>query len=70
MALKNLVLFNTLDGIVDKLSEDQIQSNEELAEYVDVCEAVESGNFPESAYEEYDDEDRLIHLIELTKEFD
>lgn len=70
MELKNLVLFNTLDSLVDKLSEEQIQSNEELSKYVFQRDAIESGNIPESAYEEYDNEDRLIHLIELTKEFD
>lgn len=50
MELKNLVLFNTLDGIVDKLSEEQIQSNEELSEYVFQRDSIESGNIPESAY--------------------
>ena len=68
MELKNLVLFNTLDSLVDKLSEEQIQSNEDLSEYVFQRNAIESGNIPESAYAEYDNEEKLTHLIELTKE--
>lgn len=67
MELKNLVLFNTLDGLVDKLSEKQIQSNKELAEYVFQRDAIESGNVPESAYEEYDNEEKLLNLIEIVK---
>lgn len=67
MELKNLVLFNTLDGLVDKLSEEQIQSNKELAEYVFQRDAIESGNVPESAYEEYDSEEKLLNLIEIVK---
>lgn len=67
MELKNIVLFNTLDGLVDKLSEEQIQSNEELAEYVFQRDAIESGNVPESAYEEYDKEEKLLNLIEIVK---
>lgn len=67
MELKNLVLFNTLDSLVDKLSEKQIQSNEELSEYVFRRDAIESGNIPESAYAEYDNEEKLTHLIEIVK---
>lgn len=67
MALKNLELFKELDDLIADLDIEVVESNKELSQYMDATNAIESGNIPESAYSQLDDEEYLKNLISIAK---
>ena len=68
MELENNELFNELNNLVFDLDEETIQLSKELSHYVNKVGEIESGNIPESAYSEFDDEETLKELINIAKE--
>lgn len=67
MELKNKELVEELDNLLLDLSEEQIESNEELKEYFDFSNDVEVGDVPFEEYEKYDDVETLTNLINIAK---
>lgn len=67
MELKNKELVEELDNLLSELSEEQIESNEELKEYFDFSNDVEVGDVPFEEYEKYDDAEKLKNLINIAK---
>lgn len=67
MELKNKELVEELDNLLSELSEEQIESNEELKEYFDFSNDVEVGDIPFEEYEKYDDVEKLTNLINVAK---
>lgn len=67
MELKNKELVEELDNLLSELSEEQIESNEELKEYFDFSNDVEVGDVPFEEYKKYDDVETLTNLINIAK---
>ena len=67
MELKNQELVEELDNLLAELSEEQIESNEELQEYFDFSNDVEVGDIPFEEYAQYDDIETLTNLINIAK---
>ena len=67
MELKNQELVEELDNLLAELSEEQIESNEELQEYFDFSNDVEVGDIPFEEYARYDDIETLTNLINIAK---
>ena len=73
MALKHLDKFKELDALLERIGEhfdwdfENESINEELRNYEDTCNAIESGNIPDSEYQSMDNDSYLDNLIELAK---
>lgn len=67
MKLKKQELVEELDNLLAELSEEQIESNEELQEYFDFSNDVEVGDIPFEEYAQYDDIETLTNLINIAK---
>jgi len=73
MALKHLEKFKELDELLERIGEhfdwdfENESINKKLRDYEDECNAIESGNIPESEYQKMDNDSYLDNLIELAK---
>jgi hypothetical protein len=72
MKLKNIDLMKELDELTFELSEKcdacEDNVNSEIAKYCEFVNSIESGNLPDSAYSQIDDEDYLKNLIAIAKQ--